>query len=663
MPRRKAVRLARGGAQAMSILVNRRSRVICQGFTGKQGSFHSEQAIAYGTQPRRRRDAGARRQSATSTGRCSTPCTTRSKATRRRRQHDLRAGALRGGRDPRGRGRRHPPHRLHHRGHSGQRHGAREGGARGQQDAAWSGRTARASSRRASARSASCRASSTSPAASASSRAPARSPTRRCSRRRTRGLGQSTCVGIGGDPVRGHELHRRARALRAATRRRPGIIMVGEIGGTDEEHAADYIRRHVTKPVVAYIAGVTAPPGKRMGHAGAVIAGGKGTAADKYRGPRGGRRRDRALAGGARQRAEESSRRAAVAASASAEPALRASRSHSSIPPSATCRATPRASPRGSSEARGRAPQLVVDARARALRLSARGPAVPPRLPPAHRGGPGARRGAARGIALLVGYPEYAAGGIYNAAASLRDGGGIANYRKQRLPNYGVFDEKRYFTPGDAFLDGRDRRRPRRHLDLRGRLGSRARRGARAPPGADLVIASTPRPSSRASSRNARRPRARARGQPGFRSRTSTSSAARTSSCSTAHPFAVDADGPRRAARAGVRGIAAPASTWSRRIAASPIEPASARAAAGGRGERVPRARPRRARLRGQAQLPGRRDRALRRRRLGAHARDRLRRARRRARAGRDDALALHVEHVGEGRRRAWRARSACATS
>ncbi len=62
-----------------------------------------------------------------------------------------------------------------------------------------------------------------------------------------------------------------------------GIIMVGEIGGSDEEAAAEYIRRHVSKPVVAYIAGVTAPPGKRMGHAGAVIAGGKGTAADKFR--------------------------------------------------------------------------------------------------------------------------------------------------------------------------------------------------------------------------------------------------------------------------------------------------------------------------------------------------------------------------------------------
>jgi succinyl-CoA synthetase alpha subunit len=96
------------------------------------------------------------------------------------------------------------------------------------------------------------------------------------------GLGQSTCVGIGGDPVRGMnfidviELFERDPQTE-------GIVMVGEIGGSDEEAAAAHIARFVTKPVVAYIAGVTAPPGKRMGHAGAVVSGGKGTAAEKFR--------------------------------------------------------------------------------------------------------------------------------------------------------------------------------------------------------------------------------------------------------------------------------------------------------------------------------------------------------------------------------------------
>jgi len=326
------------------------------------------------------------------------------------------------------------------------------------------------------------------------------------------GLGQSTCVGIGGDPVRGMNF---VDVLELFQRdpRTEGIILVGEIGGSDEEAAAITSAGSSRSPWSPMSPASPAPAGKRMGHAGAIVAGGKGTAADKYaafeaagvrtvsRPPSWVRamnellrqRRSRARRGAPARAPATRPASAGARALKAARPARRAVAGPKSRPAaarrfpgsqgSAPRRKAPRgaggadgrwhmsdsvrialaqlnllvgmcrATPHGSSRLRGT--RTLPSARTLVLFPSSRCPATRPRICcfTAAFAGRSRRGWHAYGVnltdaAVMVGFPEYTLGGIYNSAALIVHGEIAAIHRKAELPNYKVFDEKRYFQAG-----------------------------------------------------------------------------------------------------------------------------------------------------------------------------------------------------------------------
>ena len=264
----------------MAVLIDKSTRLLVQGLTGREGTFHAKQAAAYGTTVVGGVTPG--KGGTTHEGWPIFDTVARGRREdRRERVGDLRAAAVCRRRGDGGGRRRHRRRRLHHRRHPDARHDARDdvpevasGHAR------WSGPNC--------------------PGVISAGKGKAGIiPGNICREGRigivsksgtltyeaihqlTRlGLGQTTCIGIGGDPLIG-TTHIDALKLFAADPDTEAVIMIGEIGGSAEEEAAAWIKAHFKKPVVAFIAGQTAPPGRRMGHAGAIIAGGKGTAAEK----------------------------------------------------------------------------------------------------------------------------------------------------------------------------------------------------------------------------------------------------------------------------------------------------------------------------------------------------------------------------------------------
>ena len=287
-----------GERSEMAIFVDQDTKVIVQGLTGGQGKFHGLRNRDYGTQVVAGVTPGKGGQDVEGIP----DLRHRRRGRRGHRRHRLvrrRAAEGRAGGDPRGGRRRHRLRRVHHRGHPGPGRGARLQHARARlpRHPAARARTARASSAPASATSASRRASIAQlPTADGPNVGiVSRSGTltyQALYELQQNGIGVSTCVGIGGDPVPGTSF---VDCL-AEFEKDPethAIIMFGEIGGSAEEEAAEFVTANVTKPMSAYIAGVTAPAGKKMGHAGAIVSGGKGTAQGKMDALRGRRRAGR----------------------------------------------------------------------------------------------------------------------------------------------------------------------------------------------------------------------------------------------------------------------------------------------------------------------------------------------------------------------------------